>query len=210
MNSAIVVTGTDTGIGKTIFSAALVDALGASYWKPVQAGLEEETDTELVTRLALLSPERRIAEKFKLKTPASPHYAARIDGVEIHMDALDIPSTTGPLIIEGAGGLVVPINETECFADVFARWQRPVVLCARTALGTINHTLLSLEALRARAIPVLGVAFIGEEMAESQRIIAAMGKVKILGRLPMLEHLGNAALKEAFAANFHRSDFLEG
>lgn len=209
MKNTIVVTGTDTGIGKTIFSAALSGALQARYWKPVQSGLEEETDSQLVARLGVLAEGDVLPEVYRLKTPASPHYAARVDGVEIRLESLDPKPQTRPLVIEGAGGLLVPLNETETYADAFRRWQAPVVLCARTQLGTINHTLLSLEVLRARGIPVLGVAFIGDEVAESQRIIGVMGKVKLLGRLPMLPVLSRENLARAFAENFRLADFQE-
>lgn len=209
MKSTLIVTGTDTGIGKTMFSAGLTAALGASYWKPVQSGLEDETDSEFVARIGRVPPSRIIPERYRLVTPASPHLAARIDGVEISMEDFVRPAIDGPLVIEGAGGLLVPLNETDTYADLMARWQAPVVLCARTALGTINHTLLSLEALKARGVPVLGVAFIGDEVAESQRIIGVMGKTRILGRLPMLPSVTPEALSAAFAENFRLSDFEE-
>lgn len=202
-----VVTGTDTGIGKTIFSAALAAALGGFYWKPVQSGLDEETDSQTVHRLGRLPPERIFPETYRLRTPASPHLAARIDHVSIDTLKLTPPLTDAPFVIEGAGGLLVPLTETEVFADVFARWQIPVILCARTGLGTINHTLLSLEALRHRAIPVFGIAFIGDEQTETQRIIAAMGQVRILGRLPRLDPLTPESLSQAFRENFPMSSF---
>lgn len=209
MKSTLIVTGTDTGIGKTMFSAGLTAALGASYWKPVQSGLEDETDSEFVARIGRVPPSRIIPERYRLVTPASPHLAARIDGVEISLEDFVRPSIDGPLVIEGAGGLLVPLNETDTYADLMARWQAPVVLCARTALGTINHTLLSLEALKARGVPVLGVAFIGDEVAESQRIIGVMGKARVLGRLPFLPSVTPEALSAAFAENFRLSDFEE-
>lgn len=209
MKSTLIVTGTDTGIGKTMFSAGLTAALGASYWKPVQSGLEDETDSEFVARIGRVPPSRIIPERYRLVTPASPHLAARIDGVEISMEDFVRPAIDGPLVIEGAGGLLVPLNETDAYADLMARWQAPVVLCARTALGTINHTLLSLEALKARGVPVLGVAFIGDEVAESQRIIGVMGKARVLGRLPFLPSVTPEALSAAFAENFRLSDFEE-
>lgn len=209
MKSTLIVTGTDTGIGKTMFSAGLTAALGASYWKPVQSGLEDETDSEFVARIGRVPPSRIIPERYRLVTPASPHLAARIDGVEISLEDFVRPAIDGPLVIEGAGGLLVPLNETDTYADLMARWQAPVVLCARTALGTINHTLLSLEALKARGVPVLGVAFIGDEVAESQRIIGVMGKTRILGRLPFLPSVTPEALSAAFAENFRLSDFEE-
>ena len=140
MSPRVVVAGTDTEIGKTVFSAGLAALLGANYWKPVQAGLEGETDSQIVARLGGLSADRIVPERYSLKTPASPHQAAAIDGVRIAMDSLDVPDTGDrPLVIEGSGGLLVPLNDTTLYIDVFARWRLPVVLCARTALGTINH-----------------------------------------------------------------------
>jgi len=207
MNAAIIVTGTDTGIGKTVFAAGLTAFLDGAYWKPVQAGLDEETDSEAVRRLASLPAERILPEVWRLRTPASPHLAAQIDGVAIDPGALVPPQVTRPLIIEGAGGLMVPVTRSVLFIDVFARWQLPVVLCARTGLGTLNHTLLSLEALRRRHIPVLGVALIGDEHAENERVIADMGAVRILGRLPRLDPLTPETLAAAFAG-FRRQDFF--
>ncbi len=208
---ALVVTGTDTGIGKTVFSAGLTAFLDGAYWKPVQAGLDEETDSEAVGRLSGVPKERLLPETWRLKTPASPHLSAALDGVVIEPGALRPPMTTDrPLIIEGAGGLMVPLTPNVLFIDVFARWGLPVVLCARAGLGTINHTLLSLEALRRRAIPVLGVALIGAYEAENARIIAAKGAVKVLGCLPPLEPLDAPSLHTAFETHFRRADFLEG
>ena len=185
----IVVTGTDTGIGKTVFSAALTHALEASYWKPVQSGLDEETDSETVRRLGRLPQDRILPESYRLATPASPHFSAAIDGVELDPDTLEPPPVSGPLVIEGAGGLLVPLTRLTVFADVFARWRHPVILCARTGLGTINHTLLSLEAMRRRGIPILGVVFIGDEQADTQAVITELGDVRSLGRLPKLDPL---------------------
>jgi dethiobiotin synthetase len=202
MMPCFVVTGTGTGIGKTVFSAALADALGARYWKPVQAGLDDETDSETVGRLGRIPPGRILPEAYRLQTPASPHLAARIDNVRIRPEALLPPATDGPLVIEGAGGLLVPLTEEQVFADVFARWQIPVILCASTGLGTINHTLLSLEALRHRAIPIFGIAFIGDEQADTQSIINAMGGIRCLGRLPRLEPLTPDGLRQAFTRHF--------
>ncbi|MBR2118621.1 MAG: dethiobiotin synthase [Pseudomonadota bacterium] len=210
MNTRIVVTGTDTGIGKTVFSAALAGALDAFYWKPVQAGIEEETDRDAVQRLSRLPGERVLREAYRLKTPASPHLAAKLDGVAIDPDVLALPDVDRPLVIEGAGGLMVPLTENLTYIDVMARWRAPVVLCARTTLGTINHSLLSIEALRARNIPLLGIAFIGDENVESETVIARMGRVQRLGRLPHLASLTHETLREAFAQHFTVGDFLKG
>jgi dethiobiotin synthetase len=204
----ILITGTDTGIGKTVFAAGLTAMLNASYWKPIQSGLEEETDSELVARLADIPDQRILPEAYRLNAPLSPHRSAELDGVKIESAGLTIPNCDGPLVIEGAGGLMVPLTRDDLFIDVFARWQIPAVLCARTGLGTINHTLLSLEALRTRNIPLLGVAFIGAEMEDTQRTIAEIGKVRILGRLPLLEALHSRSLLAAMHAHFDPAQFI--
>jgi len=201
----IVVTGTDTGVGKTVFSAGLVGLLAADYWKPVQAGLDGETDGDVVARLAEAGADRIHAEAFRLHLPASPHHAAASEGISIVPAALKPPATPRPLVIEGAGGVLVPLTPTETFADVFARWRLPVVLCARTSLGTINHTLLSLEALRHRAVPLLGVAFVGEAEPETEQAIAGIGCVRILGRLPRLPQLSAESLRRSFRQGFGAS-----
>jgi dethiobiotin synthetase len=210
VSARIIVTGTDTGIGKTVFSAALAGALDGFYWKPIQAGLDDETDSQTVLRLSGLAAERVLPEAYRLRTPASPHLAAELDGVTIEHQALLVPEKDRPLVVEGAGGLLVPLTRTITYLDLMARWRVPVVLCARTALGTINHSLLSIEALRARGVAMLGIAFIGEENVESERIIAEMGKVRRLGRLPHVAPLTRDTLREAFAGGFDIGDFLKG
>jgi len=208
MSRGIVVAGTDTGIGKTVFAAGLADLLGASYWKPIQSGLDGETDSQAVARLGGLSDDRILPERYRLKTPVSPHQAAAIDGVRIDAAALDVPATGGrPLVIEGAGGLMVPLDRATLYIDIFARWRLPVVLCARTALGTINHSLLSIEGLRHRNIALLGIAFIGEANLESERAICEIGDVRRLGRLSRLAPLTRDTLREAFATSFKPGDF---
>ena len=196
----LVVTGTDTDIGKTVFAAGLAQMLGARYWKPVQAGLPGDSET-----VAALAGVEIVPEAWRLKLPASPHQAAAEEGIAIDPDALVPPE--GPVVIEGAGGLMVPLTGTTLFIDVFARWRLPVILCARTRLGTINHTLLSLEAIRTRNIPLLGVAFIGDAHPESEAIVAEIGKVKRLGRLPVIDSLTPERLKATFAENFSPKDF---
>jgi dethiobiotin synthetase len=195
----LVVTGTDTGVGKTVVAAALAGLTGARYWKPVQAGLDEGTDRERVLALSGLPDDAVLPEAYRLTTPCSPHQAAAIDGVMIDPDRLVPPE--GRVVIEGAGGVLVPLSETTVYADLFARWGLPVVLVARTTLGTINHSLLSLEALRARDVPVAGMVFVGEENAESERIICWLGQVRSLGRLPWLDPLDAASLRAVAAAN---------
>ncbi|WP_028745072.1 dethiobiotin synthase [Rhizobium mesoamericanum] len=202
MTQRFVVTGTDTGIGKTVFSAALTAALGAHYWKPVQAGLDEETDAETVARLGRVSPDRIVPEAYRLKTAVSPHQAAALDGVTIDLGALALPTPPGPLIIEGAGGVLVPLTSEALFADVFAQWQAFTILCARTSLGTINHTLMSVEALRRRSVPIFGIAFLGEENLETQRIIIQMSGTRSLGRLAPTSPLTHDRLMTTFHRGF--------
>jgi dethiobiotin synthetase len=204
----VVVTGTDTGVGKTVFAAALAGALDGFYWKPVQAGLQEETDSETVLRLSGLPAERILPEAYRLKTPASPHLAAKLDGVAIDPAALVLPDTIRPLVVEAAGGLLVPLTREVLYIDVIARWRAPVVLCARTTLGTINHSLLSIEALRARGIALLGIVFTGDENAETERIIVHIGRVPHLGRLPHLAPLTASSLRTSFARHFNIGDFV--
>jgi dethiobiotin synthetase len=204
---SFVVTGTGTDIGKTVFAAALARAqnqngIRARYWKPVQAGLVPQTDSQVVARLCGVET---LPEAYVLKMAASPHQAAAAEGVTIDTDALTPPD--GPVVIEGAGGLMVPLTRTTLYIDVFARWGLPLILCARTSLGTINHTLLSVEAIRARNIPLLGVAFIGAENKESEGIIIEKSGVKRLGRLPHLDPLNRDTLAAAFSANFNIEDF---
>jgi dethiobiotin synthetase len=196
----VVVTGTDTDIGKTVFAAGLCGFLGARYWKPVQAGVPGDRET-----VAALAGIETLPEVYRLKLPASPHQSAAEEGIVINPDRLVPPD--GDLVIEGAGGLMVPLTRQTVFIDVFARWQIPLVLCARTALGTINHSLLSIAALRARTIPLLGVAFIGEANPESEGVIVEMTGVKRLGRLPPVEPLTRENLRAVFAANFRAEDF---
>lgn len=205
----IIVTGTDTGVGKTVFAAALAGALGAHYWKPVQAGPDEcdGSDAARVAQLAGLPAGRVLPEAYRLSTPCSPHRAAEIDGVQIDPDRLSLPDVDGPLVVEGAGGVLVPLDRRHTYADQFALWNAPVVIVARTGLGTINHTLLSIEALRARNVPVLGVAFVGDPQEDSEATITEMAGVPRLGRLPLLNPLTPETLAAAFAAGFRLSDF---
>jgi dethiobiotin synthetase len=205
MTRAIIVTGTDTGVGKTVFAAALAVAVGATYWKPIQSGLDGDcSDSEMVARLGV---GRMLPEAYRLTEPLSPHRAAELDGVMIDPDRLAIPAADGPLVIEGAGGLMVPVTRSLLFIDLFRTWQAPVVLVARTALGTINHSLLSVEALRARDIPILGIAYVGDANEDNEATIAALAGVKRLGRLPRLDPLDAPSLARAFAANFRIGDF---
>jgi dethiobiotin synthetase len=205
--TAFVVTGTDTDVGKTVFSAALAAAVGAFYWKPVQAGLDEDTDSDIVARLSGLGPDAVLPEAYRLHTPCSPHEAARIDGVTIERSALALPTCDGPLVVEGAGGALVPLAGRLLYADIFADWGLPVIVAARTELGTINHSLLTIEALRRRGVAVHGVVFIGAGNPASEAAITEIGTVAHLGRIDRLPALTPEALAAAFAAGI-RTDLL--
>ncbi len=197
MSGVLIVSGTDTGIGKTVVAAGLAAALGAHYWKPVQAGTEEGTDSGAAERLGV--PAHHILpEAYRLVLPASPHLAAREEGVALDPARLALPPQR-PLIVEGAGGLMVPLRSEPPWLtiDQFAAWHAPVLLVARTALGTINHSLLSIEALRARGMAVAGILFVGAADSENQRVIPALGGVPALGRLPHLDPLDAASLAVA-------------
>lgn len=197
-----IVTGTDTGIGKTVFAAALTRALDGCYWKPIQSGLDGETDSDAVARLSGLPRARVIPEIYRLSRPLSPHRAAELDSVTIEAARLVPPASKRPLIIEGAGGLLVPVTRDMLQIDLFATYARPLILCATTALGTINHTLLSVEAIRARDLPLAGIAFIGEENPDTEATICDFAQSPPLGSLPRLAPLTPQTLEAAFAAGF--------
>lgn len=198
----IFITGTDTGVGKTIVSSVLLAGLGYTYWKPVQSGSLATTDTDIVKNLTGLPDERFLAEGYRLHTPASPHVSAAQDGLEIDMANLRIPICTGNLLVEGAGGLLVPLNAKFLMIDLIKMLGMPVLLVARSGLGTINHTLLSLEALRDRGIDVFGVVVNGERQRHNCRAIEYYGKVSVLAELEPLQDLTPRGILTAFQTNF--------
>jgi dethiobiotin synthase len=208
MSKAYIVAGTDTGIGKTTVAAMLTLALDAVYWKPIQSGITEGTDRLHLQALTQLPNDRFLPERFVLTQPLSPHRAAEIDGVEIQTEAFAVPVTNRTLIIEGAGGLLVPITRRTLQIDLFADWRLPLILCARTTLGTINHTLLSIEALRSRHMRLHGLIFIGEDNPDNVRTIAEFSGARILGHVPRLVRIDRGALLEVFARGFRREDFV--
>jgi dethiobiotin synthetase len=191
----LVVCGTDTDVGKTVVSALLVQGLGATYWKPVQSGMEGGGDTGRVQQLLGLPPERVWPEAYRLQAPVSPHWAAEQDGVCIDPARLALPAIDGPLVVETAGGLLVPLRRDWLQIQQIAAWGLPVLLVARSGLGTLNHTLLSLEALSRRAIPVLGLVLNGEPHPDNPRTLEALGGVPVLAELPPLDPLDRNALQ---------------
>jgi dethiobiotin synthetase len=201
VTKGFVITGTDTGIGKTVVAAGLTAALDAFYWKPIQAGIDGPSDTEVVRSLSGAEPVRMVPEGYVVSTPCSPHEAARLDGLTIERDMLQLPEVDGCLLIEGAGGLMVPVNQQDLMIDLFEAWKLPVILVACTTLGTINHSLLSIEALRLREIEIAGVIFAGGPSPSSEIAIVERGSVAHLGRLPWLETLDPQRLKSAVVNN---------
>ena len=190
------VTGIGTEIGKTIVSAILTEALHADYWKPIQSGDLDNSDS-LKIQHWVSNPHTRIhPERFRLNTPLSPHASAAIDGVEIKVQDFQLPDTSRPLIVEGAGGLMVPLNHQETMLDLIQHLNLPVILVSRHYLGSINHTLLSLEVLRSRGIVLAGLLYNGLENVASEKAIEALSGVKVLGRVREMAHISPEAIAQ--------------
>ncbi len=190
----LVICGTDTDVGKTVVSALFVQGLEATYWKPVQSGTEGGGDRQRVIDLLGLPKQRWHREAYVFQAPVSPHWAAEREGQCIDLNQLRLPAINGPLVVETAGGLMVPLTRDWLQIQQLERWQLPVVLVARSELGTLNHTLLSLEALRKRNIPILGLVINGPHHADNPRTLNELGEVPLLCELPPLEELNAAAL----------------
>jgi dethiobiotin synthetase len=188
------VTGTDTDVGKTLVSAWLMTQLDADYWKPVQAGVEPETDAATVRRLADVPAQRILPEAYVLPEAMAPHEAARRAGIAIDMAKLEPPATDRLLVVEGAGGMLVPLTDTDYVIDLAAQLQLPVLLVARSTLGTINHTLLSIEALRGRGLPLAGVVMNGPETPHNRAAIERYGEVNVIAEIPWLPEVTRATL----------------
>jgi len=183
-----VISGIGTEVGKTVVSAIVSEALKATYWKPVQAGELENTDSHKVQRLT--SNVRILPEAYKLKEPMSPHAAAEIDGVNIQLNDFNLPQVDGNFIIEGAGGLLVPINmQGLLYADVFKNWNLPVIIVSRHYLGSINHSLLTAEVLKKRDIKIAGWIFVGEENKTSESIILKVTDLPMIARIPLVSEV---------------------
>jgi dethiobiotin synthetase len=183
-----VISGIGTEVGKTVVSAIVSEALKATYWKPVQAGELENTDSHKVQRLT--SNVRILPEAYKLKEPMSPHAAAEIEGVNIQLNDFNLPQVDGNFIIEGAGGLLVPINmQGLLYADVFKNWNLPVIIVSRHYLGSINHSLLTAEVLKKRDIKIAGWIFVGEENKTSESIILKVTDLPMIARIPLVSEV---------------------
>lgn len=219
----LVVCGTDTDVGKTVVSALLVQGLGASYWKPVQCGLDPAAaalgpqgqspasaglgDRDRVQRWLELPAERILPEAYRFTDPVSPHWAAELAGGDPHRPGppidpgrLRLPAVAGPLVVETAGGVLVPLRRDLLQIDQLRSWGLPVVLVARSGLGTLNHTLLTLEALQRRRIAVLGLILNGPPHADNPRTLEQLGGVPVLGRLPRLATIDRNSLAAEWQA----------
>ncbi|WP_320666942.1 dethiobiotin synthase [Prochlorococcus sp. MIT 1307] len=194
--SGLIVCGTDTDIGKTIVSALLVQGLDAIYWKPIQSGLEHGGDTGQVSKLLNLPKERWIREAYRFHAPVSPHWAAEQENQFIDPEKLQLPLVKKTLVIETAGGLLVPLTRQFLQIDQLLSWKLPVLLVAKSGLGTLNHTLLSIEALRSRNIPLLGLILNGPHHADNPKTLEQIGNVQIIGQLPTLMEINAKTLAE--------------
>ena len=192
----IIICGTDTDVGKTIVSSFFVQGLKGIYWKPIQSGTEEGTDTQTVCKLLDLEPNRHLSERYKFKAPVSPHWAAEKESRFIEPNNLHLPDLDELIIIETAGGLMVPLNRNWLQIDQLKAWGAPIILVARTGLGTLNHTLLSLEALRSRNIDVLGIVLNGPPHNDNPKTLEQFGDTKILARLPIFEEISAKVLNQ--------------
>ncbi|MBD2702550.1 dethiobiotin synthase [Spirosoma sp. BT702] len=179
----LIVAGIGTEIGKTVVSAILVEALQADYWKPVQSGALTDSDTTTVRRLISNSISQVHPETYRLAQPLSPHAAAELDGITIEPNSITLPQTDNALVIELAGGLMVPLNDTYLNIDLVQKFDLPVVLVSRNYLGSINHTLLSVEACRNRQIPLLGIVFNGTTNPATEEFILSYTKLPCLARI---------------------------
>jgi dethiobiotin synthetase len=205
------ITGTDTGVGKTTLAALLCAALDAVYWKPIQTGTLEGSDRVAVMRLAGIGTDRTLDEVYKFVPPVSPDLAARWAGVEIDLGRITLPSTmvNDWLVIEGAGGVLVPVNQKQFMLDLMVKLKIPVILAARSGLGTVNHTLLSLAALHAAELQVHGVVLIGDQNRENRETIERFGHVRVIGEIPRLPNLHRTAIMQVFLNHFDRAAFSQ-
>jgi dethiobiotin synthetase len=191
------ITGIGTGIGKTITSAVLTEKLNADYWKPIQSGDLAQSDSLAIENLITNTISKIHPETYRLNHPLSPHLSAKMDGIEIELDKFQLPETNNTLIIEGAGGLMVPLNNKELIIDLIKHLSIPVIVVSQNYLGSINHTLLTINTLKQYNIDIKGIIFNGETNMESEGYILRYTQVQSLGNIPLLSNLDKVSIKEA-------------
>lgn len=203
-----IISGIGTDVGKTVASAVIAEALEAVYWKPVQAGDLEWSDTKKVEKWT--SKASVLQERYRLTTAASPHYAAELDGINIEAADFELPLSNRNLVIEGAGGLMVPLNNDGLlYIDLFEQWKIPIILVSRHYLGSINHTILSIDALQKRSIPIAGIVFVGDENKATESIIISSTKIRVLGRIPLAKEVNEQFIHDQAKFFKDLSDFVK-
>ena len=200
------VAGTDTGVGKTLVAGMLAVAMKAAYWKPVQTGSREESDASWAGRVCGVPRQRIYPEAYSFSEPVSPHLAARLEGRTIDLSAIAWPESDGMIIAEGAGGIMVPLNEKEFILDLIIRLAAPVLVVARSGLGTINHTLLTVDRLRYSGAEVRGVVLNGEPNPENRKAIQTLGRVEVVAEIGNISRLSPGTLGSE--AERHFSDVV--
>ncbi len=188
-NLKFIICGTDTDVGKTLISSFFVRGLQSFYWKPIQSGIETETDSQSVLRLSGIKKEKILKEAYIFNKPVSPHWASEIDGKKIDINLLNLPSIDSSLVIETAGGLMVPITRNLLQIDQIKKWDLPVIIVCKSSLGTLNHTLLSIEALKKRNIEILGLIINGEKHLDNPKTLQEFSKLKIIAEFPKLSNV---------------------
>ncbi len=184
-----IICGTDTDIGKTLISSFFVRGLNSFYWKPIQSGIDSEIDSQTVARLAKASKAKIIKEAYIFREPVSPHWAAEIDQKVINFQLLNLPNVDGSLIVETAGGLMVPITRNYLQIDQIKKWDIPVILVCRSRLGTLNHTLLSIEALKKRNIQILGLVINGNKHLDNPKTLTEFTNLPIIAEFPYIDKI---------------------
>ncbi len=184
-----IICGTDTDIGKTLISSFFVKGLNSFYWKPIQSGIESHTDSQTVEKLAQVSKKKIIKEAYVFTKPLSPHWAAEIDQKTINFDMLRLPKVKGALIVETAGGLMVPLTRNFLQIDQIKQWNLPVILVCKSSLGTLNHTLLSIEALKLRNIEILGLVVNGEKHLDNPKTLVDFSGIPLITEFPYIKKI---------------------
>ena len=188
-NLKLIICGTDTDVGKTLISSFFVRGLKSFYWKPIQSGIETETDSQSILRLSGIKKEKILKEAYIFEKPVSPHWAAEIDGKKIDINLLNLPKIDGSIVIETAGGLMVPITRNFLQIDQIRKWNLPVIIVCRSSLGTLNHTLLTIEALKKRNIKILGLIINGEKHLDNPKTLREFSKLPIIAEFPRLSNV---------------------